>query len=88
MSSRFYRIDPDDPDAPIVLSRYNCGHGEIRPGRPVRYENPDAPPLPAGELILTELLAFGPRVLAILNDGEYEVSADNLHPIPEPEATP
>ena len=80
--SRFYRTDPDDPDAPVVLDRYDCGHGVIRPGDSVEYVNPSAPPLP-GPLVITELLAFGTDVLAILNGGEYETSADNLSPLPK-----
>jgi hypothetical protein len=79
--SRFYRTDPDDPDAPVPLERFSHLHGVIRCGDPVEYVNPDAPPLP-GPLVLTELLAFGPDVLAILNDGEYETSADNLRALP------
>ncbi len=85
--SRFYRTDPDDPDAPLPLTRYSHLHGEIRPGDAVEYVNPAAPPLP-GPLVLTELLAFGTDVLAILNDGEYETDASNLRKIQAPEASP
>jgi hypothetical protein len=86
--SRFYRSDPDDPDAPIQLERYSHLHGVIRPGDACEYVNPQAPPLP-GPLVITELWAFGTDVLAILNDGEYETSADNLRALPPaPDPTP
>ena len=81
--SRFYRTDPDDPDAPLPLSRYNCGHGVIEPGDQVEYIGPI--PLPGAPHVVTELLAFGPETLAILNGGQYECSADNLRPLPKPE---
>ena len=85
---RFYRTDPDDPDAPIQLSRYSHLHGVINCGDAVEYVNPSGPPLP-GPLVLTELYAFGTdSVLAILNDGEYETSADNLRALPPADPTP
>lgn len=40
-SSQFYRTDPADPDAPVVLAEYTGPHhGTIRPGDLVVYENP------------------------------------------------
>lgn len=86
--SKYYHTDPDDPEAPIVLTRYSSGHGEIKPGDAVEYVNPEAAPLPAGPLIVAELVAFGTDVQAILNDGQYEVSADNLRPLPRPDMIP
>jgi hypothetical protein len=76
--SRFYRTDPLDPDAPVVQLFHYGPHGRIRPGDRVEYTGP----LPlSGPLIVAELIAFGDLVSAILNDGEYEVSADNLRVI-------
>jgi len=88
--SRFYRTDPGDPDAPVVLEEYAGDHGVIRPGDQVVYENPawrqaDGSYWTGGmdpPLEVTEIIDFGgghpPQ--AILNNGEYEVSAANLRP--------
>lgn len=89
MTSRFVTTDPDDPDSPRVLAEFTGAKGTIRPGDMVTYENeawrqPDGtyktggmdPPLRVDELIDYGL---GP-VQAIINDGEWEVSAANLRP--------
>jgi hypothetical protein len=85
-ASKFYVTDPEDPEAPVVLAEYNGKHhGVTRPGDTVEYDDPGAPwlgsPAPDGvPLIVTEIIDFGggfpPQ--AILNDGAWEVSADNL----------
>jgi hypothetical protein len=80
--SRFYVTDPGDPEAPRELREYTGPYyGTIRAGDQVTYDNPSFPlPLPE-PLIVTELIDFGDGpVHAILNDGEYEVSASNLRP--------
>ena len=74
----FYVTNPADPDAPVVLDEY---HG-IRPGDQVTDEGPVAPLL-TGPLTVAAIYEFrdngrGGWVTAILNDGEYEVSADHL----------
>lgn len=75
MSSRFYDTNPDDPDAPTPLAEYRG----LRPGDSVRYAPRDSPHTLDEPLVITELNLFGLLgVQAILNDGEYEVSADNL----------
>jgi hypothetical protein len=79
--SRFYRTDPLDPDAPVVQAFHYGPHGRIRPGDRVEYTGPLPLVQQARELIVAELIAFGDLVSAILNDGEYEVSADNLRVI-------
>jgi hypothetical protein len=77
--SRFYITDAADPEAPVELTEYNG----LRPGVEVVYDNPALPPLPR-PLVVTELIRFHPDtddpggVSAILNEGEYEVNADNL----------
>lgn len=76
MRSGYYATDPTDPDAPVVLA-VHCG---MSPGALVRYT---ATPALPGPLTVSELLDWGDHVMAILNDGEYEVDAANL----EPEAT-
>jgi len=72
--SKYYVTNPDDPDAPIVLTEYDG----IRPGDVVRYVGPV--PLMAAPLIVSELIRWPQDDLccAILNDGEFEVNADNL----------
>jgi hypothetical protein len=87
--SRFYDTSLADPDAPRVLTEYRGPHhGLLRPGFRVAYENP-AWQQPDGSyetggldgpLTVTELIDFGEGspVQAILDDGMYEVSADNL----------
>jgi hypothetical protein len=82
---RFYRANPKDPDAPVLLDHYK----DLRPGLMVVYDNPRmaGARLP-GPLVVTELwemqLSHSRRrsITAILNDGEWEVSADNLKPAP------
>jgi hypothetical protein len=80
--SRFYETDPTDPDAPRELPEYRG----LRPGMSVRYENP-AWRQPDGmfktggmdgPLMISEIIDFADCVTAILNDGEWEVNADNL----------
>lgn len=77
--SRFYTTDPSDPDAPVLLQ----SHKGLRAGMTVEYTGPI--PLD-GPLVITELLSWSRvglthNVQAILNDGEYEVDADNLCPV-------
>jgi hypothetical protein len=92
--SKFWTTDPTDPEAPVVLAEYNG----LRPGMHVRYQNP-AWQQPDGSyrtggmdppLVISELVRFseytedgGGYVTAVINDGEWEVSADNLVPDPE-----
>ena len=84
--SKFYDNDQADPDAPRLLAEYfGAWHqGAIRPGDTVVYDCPQAPyrgsPAPEGvPLVIAELLTFGAGpVQAVLNDGEFEMSADNL----------
>ena len=82
---RFYRANSGDPWSPVLLDSYRG----IKPGDHVVYENPALPP-PPGPLVVTELylfknaLAEPDSVQAILNDGEYELNADNLRKIEEP----
>lgn len=77
MTSSFYETNPDDPEAPVVLSEYRG----LVPGMPVRYTA--TPPL-SGPLVIAELVRFPGAmtcpsfVQAVLNGGEYEVNADNL----------
>jgi hypothetical protein len=98
LPSRFYRADPADPDAPLVLTAYlGPYHGLIRPGDRVVYENPYWRQADGsyktggmdGPLVITELVDVfrnGISPQAILNDGEWEVSASNLRAITdEPE---
>lgn len=92
--SRFYDNDQNDPDAPRLLIEYYGPHyGLLRPGDQVVYENPSwqqpdgsyrtggmDPPLQVDELI-----DFGADCdcppQAVLNNGEWECSADNLRAV-------
>lgn len=82
--SRFYEIRPDDPTSPQLLDEYRG----MKPGDPVVYNLNLALP---GDHVLTELVAFplvddesgqalvpAKLVQAIIDDGAYEVNADNL----------
>lgn len=90
--SRFYTQDPDDPDSPAVLEEYaGPHHGVIRPGDRVVYENPAlrrpdgtyATGGMDGPLTVTEIIDLGEGLVqAVLNDGEWEVSAANLRALP------
>jgi len=95
--SKFYDVDPSDPESPVVLEEYRTPRGfMLRPGMGVRYENeawlqPDGTYKTGGmdgPLVITEIIGFPViephEVLppqAILNNGEWEVNADNLVPI-------
>jgi len=82
--SQFFHIDPDDPQGPRMLNEYKG----IRPGDEVVYRaRPALKSLRTDDrLVVTELVEFGENkaqgqwawVLAVLNDGEFEVDADNL----------
>ena len=76
---RFYVSDPKDPDAPVLLSEY---HG-IRPGDRVTATSitPAAGPLVVDEIYEFRDNGHGGWVTAILNDGQWETSADNLRRI-------
>jgi hypothetical protein len=81
--SRFY--DTRDPDGPTLLDSYNTPHGVLQPGDHVVYENPQLGPAGMeGEHVITELIDIGPPgeepalISAILDEGVYEVQADNL----------
>jgi len=81
--SHFYDIDPEDAESPWLLDEYMGLH----PGDHVVYQNPDwqqpdgtyktagmDPPL-----VITELVQLGDEfVTAIINNGEWEVNAENL----------
>ncbi|MBO0838920.1 MAG: hypothetical protein J2P28_25870 [Actinobacteria bacterium] len=78
MDSRFYETDPDDPEAPIVLTEYMG----LKPGDRVTYIG-HAPPWRANHRpVIAELVAwrgtYPHGTLAILDEGEWEVDADNL----------
>lgn len=73
MTGKFYDADPDDPEAPVLLGEWSG----LKPGDHVRLK-PSCAPLP-GPLVIAELWDFGEGfVQAVLNDGEYEVTASNL----------
>lgn len=87
--SRFY--DTSHPDGPHELAEYTGPHhGVIRVGDRVVYENPAwrradgsyATGGMDGTCTVTEIITFDEAepvfVQAILNDGEFECSADNL----------
>ena len=81
----YYEHPPDDPDAPVHLAEWEG----LRPGSAVSYVGPM--PMP-GPLVVTALHRFpevtmactrdAGYVLAILNEGEYEVDAANLRAEP------
>jgi hypothetical protein len=76
----WYDTDPDDPEAPVRLTEYNG----LRDGMAVRYRNPHSRVQLTGPLTVSAIYRFKDAdgqvvmVQAILNEGEYEVSADNL----------
>ena len=85
--SQFYNIDLDDPESPQLLEEYK----NLRPGDHVVYQyppwrQPDGTYKTGGmdpPLVITEILYWPthetmPQVQAILNEGEWEVNADNL----------
>ena len=81
--SQFYETDPDDPEAPTLLDEYNG----LKPGDHVLYQveewrQPDGTYKTGGmdpPLVITELVHLGDEfVTAIINNGEWEVNADNL----------
>jgi signal peptidase I len=82
--SRFY--DTSDPDGPTVLASYNGRGGMLQPGDHVVYDNPQLGPAGmTGEYVIEELIDIGgeePIVTAVLDDGRYEVTADNLRKVP------
>ena len=73
---RWYDTDPNDPIAPIRLEEYNG----LKDGMSVRYHNPISSIGLEGPLTVSAIHRMGVDgpVQAILNDGEYEVNADNL----------
>jgi len=96
--SRFY--DTTDPDGPKELYSYTTDRGDtLTPGMRVVYENPSLDRAGIeGTLKITELIDLGDmsdadpeldpgshHVTAILNEGVWEVAADNLRPEPEPD---
>jgi len=79
--SRFY--DTSEIGGPReITSLYAAKHGYLRPGDRVTYENPYLGPAGMeGIHVITELIDIGDpdhTVTAILDDGNYEVSVDNL----------
>jgi len=72
--SRFYETNPNDPDAPVLIEE----HDGMCIGDVVRYIGPV--PLMVHPLVVTEFIRWpgDELVSAILNDGEFEVNADNL----------
>jgi hypothetical protein len=77
--SKWVRTDPGDPEAPRELAEYTTPAGDVlRPGIQAAYYGPI--PLPGEHWRRIEaLIDYGiPPVQAILDGGEYEVSADNL----------
>ena len=88
--SKFYNTDPDDIDAPRVLAEWRG----LRPGSRVVYENPAWRQADGtyktggmdGTYTVTELVALDGEgwiadVLAVLDDGAYEVNAANLRAV-------
>jgi hypothetical protein len=85
---KYYETDPNDPEAPVELTEY----GDLRVGSKVRYQNlswfkPDGTYATAGmDDVYTvyalyrfpEMVGEGDYVEAILDDGEWQVNADNL----------
>ena len=99
--SRFY--DTASPDGPVEVPTYTTVRGDtLTTGQRVLYENSSTSPLPAidGPLTITELVNLGDMgdadpeqagkhlVTAILNEGIWEVLADNLRPEPASEEVP
>lgn len=90
----FYRTDPDDPDAPIRIDE----HQGMRVGDLVAYTNPALAFGLTEPMKLTALYQFrdcrrsvvpsGVLTQAILNEGEFEVNADNLHTVLRPRNCP
>ena len=87
--SKFY--DTTQEGGPREKSWYAAKHGFLKPGDHVTYENPLAPStgptgIGSGEHVITELIDLGSDddlgpsnlVTAILDDGIWEVQADNL----------
>jgi hypothetical protein len=78
--AEYYWTDPDDPDAPVQLEEYQG----IQVGDTVTYANPSFKAWLPEPLVVSGLYRFdlirpeGGFVTAILNDGEWEVNADNL----------
>jgi hypothetical protein len=91
--SRFYNTGPDDSQAPRELEEYDGPHhGVIRVGDRVVYENPAFRKPDGsyktggmdGELVVEEIIDFGVEGVppqAVLNDGQWECSADNLRAV-------
>lgn len=80
-ASRFYTTDPLDEEAPVLLSEYTNEAGQvIRPGAEVYYDRLGL----EGAHKVEELYLFptrrpaGEGVVAVLDNGRYECSADNL----------
>jgi hypothetical protein len=69
----YYVTDHRDPDAPVKLHEY-CA---LRPGMAVRYIA--QPPL-EGKLVVDAIYDMHDHITVILNEGEYEVDANNLEP--------
>jgi len=88
--SRFY--DTTQPGGPREVTWYAARLGFLRPGDHVTYENPHGPAGVEGEHVITELIDLGSDddlgpanlVTAILDDGVWEVQADNLRRVEPP----
>jgi len=81
--SQYYDTESEDEDRPVLLQEYRG----LKPGDRVVYQNPswlqpDGTYKTAGmdpPLVITELVSLGADfVTAIINEGEWEVNADNL----------
>lgn len=75
----WYITDPQDPEAPVRLEEYRG----LREGMSVVYHNPHSTLTLDGPLRLDAVYEFPTirgvtMVQAVLNDGEYEVNANNL----------
>jgi hypothetical protein len=90
--SKFYNIEPGNPDGVRVIAEFTGPRGMIRVGDLVVYENPDLRRNDGtygtggmnGPLRVDELVDLGDGpVLAVLNDGAWECSATNLRPATE-----
>lgn len=83
--SKFYDIDPSDPESPRELLTFTTARGDVlRPGDRVIYDNHGLRPGWLNKLlVITEIIDFSTteysdHVDAVINDGEYQLNADNL----------
>jgi hypothetical protein len=91
--SRYYDIDPADPDSPKELERWDGPYGVITPGCLAVYANPQVTDDSGGMMTVEEIIDFGgghpPLAVTTTSGGEtWEMTAGNLAPAEPVDGSP